>query len=486
MGSKTATSGIDDLSIVRILVMMTEVISVAELNSRVSELFAKSPNLNDIWVSGEISGLKKYPSGYYFVLKDPTSSINSVMFKSALGRLNFEPTENMKVRAFGRVAMYVPQGRYQFIVEAMEKSGLGDRYLAFEALKKKLGEEGLFDQAHKRKLPQYPRRIGVVTSQSGAVIHDIITTSASRYTADIILAPAMVQGDGAAESIVAGINLLNKAGVDVIIVGRGGGSIEDLWAFNEEIVARAIYNSKVPVVSAVGHETDFTIADFVADVRAPTPTGAAAIILRDKSEIRSELQSYMTRINRAMYSVLDGMKHSFEIVDTKLSPQKALDDLSIRSMMVEDLSKTADSALISALNQVKMQYNALDSRLMPSRALEDIDDLRDTVEASLERIRVGSKHIMEMESSRFQSIYQLPEKAISSIMKQASDELESDSKQLAGLNPTNVLSRGYGMVTGRDGKVLTSVDKINVGDSIVIRLRDGSAQADITKKELKK
>ena len=452
--------------------MMTEVISVAELNSRVSELFAKSPNLNDIWVSGEISGLKKYPSGYYFVLKDPTSSINSVMFKSALGRLNFEPTENMKVRAFGRVAMYVPQGRYQFIVEAMEKSGLGDRYLAFEALKKKLGEEGLFDQAHKRKLPQYPRRIGVVTSQSGAVIHDIITTSASRYTADIILAPAMVQGDGAAESIVAGINLLNKAGVDVIIVGRGGGSIEDLWAFNEEIVARAIYNSKVPVVSAVGHETDFTIADFVADVRAPTPTGAAAIILRDKSEIRSELQSYMTRINRAMYSVLDGMKHSFE--------------LGIRSMMLEDLSKTADSALISALNQVKMQYNALDSRLMPSRALEDIDDLRDTVEASLERIRVGSKHIMEMESSRFQSIYQLPEKAISSIMKQASDELESDSKQLAGLNPTNVLSRGYGMVTGRDGKVLTSVDKINVGDSIVIRLRDGSAQADITKKELKK
>ena len=477
--------GIDDLSEVLDGGVMAEVISVAELNSRVSELFSKSPNLNDIWVSGEISGLKKYPSGYYFVLKDPASAINSVMFKSALGRLSFEPTENMKIRAFGHVALYVPQGRYQFIVEAMEKSGLGDRYLAFEALKKKLGEEGLFDASHKRKLPLYPHKIGVVTSQSGAVIHDIITTSASRYTADILLAPAMVQGDGSAESIVAGIKLLNRAGVDVIIVGRGGGSIEDLWAFNEEIVARAIYNSEVPVVSAVGHETDFTIADFVADVRAPTPTGAAAIILRDKNEIRSELQSYMTRLNRAMYSVIDGMRHSFEILDSKLGPQKALDDLSIRSMMLEDLSKTAESSLMSTLNNVKLQYSALDARLMPSRALEDISALKDIVEASLERIKVGSKHMMEMESSRLLSVSEQPEKVIRTIMKQASDELESDSRQLEGLNPNNVLVRGYSMVTDRSGKVLTSVDRINVGDSIVIRLRDGNAEADITKKEMK-
>ena len=286
---------------------MAETISVAELNSRVKELFAKTPSLNDIWVTGEISNLKKYPSGYYFVLKDSASEIHAVMFKSARARIDFEPTENMKVRVFGSIGMFVPRGTYQFIVEVMEKSGLGDRYLAFEALKKKLGEEGLFDPAHKRKLPAYPKRIGVVTSQSGAVIHDIITTSASRYTADILLAPAMVQGDGAAQTIVAGIKLLNSQGVDVIIVGRGGGSIEDLWPFNEEIVARAIYESAAPVVSAVGHETDFTIADFVADVRAPTPTGAAAIILRDKNEIRSEISSYMTRLNRAMASVLDGM-----------------------------------------------------------------------------------------------------------------------------------------------------------------------------------
>jgi len=463
---------------------MPEVISVTELNTRVSELFSKSVSLNDIWVSGEISGLKKYPSGYYFSLKDTNSVISAVIFKSALSRLGFEPTENMKIRAFGRVALYVPRGQYQFIVEVIEKSGIGDRYLAFEALKKKLGEEGLFEQSHKRALPAYPKKIGVVTSQSGAVIHDIITTSASRYTADIVLAPAMVQGDGAAQSIVAGIELLNKSDVDVIIVGRGGGSIEDLWAFNEEIVARAIYNSKIPVVSAVGHETDFTIADFVADARAPTPTGAAAIILRDKSEIRSELQGYMTRLNRAIGSVMDGMKHSFQLLDSKLGLQSALDDLEMRSMMVEELSKTAESSVLASFKDMKNQYTSVDARLRPSRALEDINGLKTTVEASLERIQASSKHIMEIGTTRLQSVSDGPEKAITSILKKSEQELDSDTKQLEGLNPSNVLTRGYSMITDKGGRVLTSIERINVGDSIIVRLRDGSAEADITSKEL--
>jgi exodeoxyribonuclease VII large subunit len=465
---------------------MPEVISVAELNTRVSELFSKSASLNDIWVSGEISGLKKYPSGYYFVLKDASSAISAVMFKSALSRLNFEPAENMKVRAFGRVALYVPRGQYQFIVEVVEKSGVGDRYLAFEALKKKLGEEGLFEQSHKRTLPVYPKKIGVVTSQSGAVIHDIIMTSASRYNADIILAPAMVQGEGAAESIVAGIELLNRTDVDVIIVGRGGGSIEDLWAFNEEIVARAIYNSRIPVVSAVGHETDFTISDFVADARAPTPTGAAAIILRDKSEIRSELQTYTTRLNRAMKSVIDRMRHSFELVDSKLGLGNAMDDLELRSMMVEELSKTAESAVMAVYKDMRNQYTAVDARLRPSRALEDMQGLRSTVEASLERIQASSRHIIEMGSAGLEAVSEGPEKAINAVLKISAQELDSNSKQLEGLNPSNVLTRGYSMITDKGGKVLTSINRINVGDSIIVHLRDGSAEADITAKELKK
>ena len=264
---------------------MSETITVTQLNTRVKEIFSSSPGIRDVWVTGEISGLKRYPSGhYYFTLKDSGSNIRGVLFAGSRARMSFEPAENMKVVAFGHVDIYVPNGRYQFIVETMRQSGVGDLYLQFEKLKRKLEAEGLFDRSRKRPLPEYPRTIGVVTSEKGAVIHDIITTAASRFPADIVLAPSMVQGEGAAATIVAGIELLNRYGVDVIIVGRGGGSIEDLWPFNEEIVARAIAASAVPVVSAVGHETDFTISDFVADARAATPTGAAAVILRDRAE----------------------------------------------------------------------------------------------------------------------------------------------------------------------------------------------------------
>jgi len=462
---------------------MPETITVAELNSRVKELFARTPALNDIWVSGEISGLKKYDSGYYFVLKDANSEIRAVMFKNAIPRLGFVPTENMKVRAFGSIGMYVARGSYQFIVEAMEKSGIGDRYLAFEALKKRLGEEGLFDASHKRPLPQYPKTIGVVTSASGAVIHDIITTSESRYRADILLAPAMVQGEGAADSIVAGIELLNRQGVDVIIVGRGGGSIEDLWPFNEEKVARAIYSSKAPVVSAVGHETDFTISDFVADVRAPTPTGAAAIILRDSSEMLSELDSYMTRLNRAITAAIDGKRHSFEILDSKLSPEKAMDSLDMVSMHLDDLSSRADRSLSDVLTAMRMSFSALDSRLQPQRALEDMHGLEERVEVSLERIQTAARVMLEKQTGRLAAVSDRPEMAIDGILRDANGRLESDSKHLEGMNPTNVLTRGYSMITDMDGKVLTSVDGMDIGQSVTIRMRDGSAVADVTKKE---
>lgn len=443
---------------------MPEVITVTQLNTRVKELFSKTVGLSDIWVSGEISGLTKSTSGhYYFVLKDEGSEIRCALFKGSRARIDFEPSENMKVRIFGRVDIYVARGSYQFIIETMEKSGVGDRYVAFEKLKKKLGDEGLFAESHKRRLPLYPRTIGVVTSQTGAVIHDIITTSESRYTADILLAPAMVQGEGSAESIVAGIELLNRAGVDIIIVGRGGGSIEDLWAFNEEIVARAIYNSKAPVVSAVGHETDFTIADFVADMRAPTPTGAAALILRDKSEMRSDLQSFMTRLNRAISSVLDEMQHSFEVLDSRLDPQRGLDALMLQRMRIDNLSKSAERALVDKMHDMILDFEGLDARLQPSRALDDMGNKKEYVEASLDRIRIG----------------------ITTSVREKESELTSFAKQLEGVNPLNVLTRGYSMITGPGGKVVTSIDNINVGDSVTIHLRNGRAEADIRTKEMK-
>ncbi len=465
---------------------MVEVISVAELNSRVKELFARTPGVNDIWVMGEISGLKKYPSGYYFVLKDQASEIHAVLFKSARARMDFEPEENMKVRAFGSIGMFVPRGTYQFIVEVMERSGVGDRYLAFEAMKKKLGDEGLFDESHKRKLPAYPRTIGVVTSQSGAVIHDIITTSESRFTADILLAPAMVQGDGAAESIVASIELLNKAGVDVIIVGRGGGSIEDLWPFNEEKVARAIHASKVPVVSAVGHETDFTIADFVADLRAPTPTGAAAMILRDKNEIRTQVDSLMRRLDRAMSSNLDALRHSFEILDSKLDPAKAIGGLDLYRMRLEELSRAMERSLTDKVREMRYRFESLDARLDPSNALDEIEDLRNRVEVSLERISLRSVATLDSGRDRLRSIGDRPEVSVSNALSRIRDAYESQSKQLEGLNPYNVLNRGYSMITAADGKVITSIGSLSVGDEVTIRLRDGKAGAEIKSKEMEK
>ena len=216
-----------------------------------------------------------------------------------------------------------------------------------------------------------------------------------------------------------------------------------------------------------------------------TPTGAAAIILRDKSEIRSELQGYMTRLGRAMGSVLDGMRHSFDLLDSKLGPQSALDDLEMRSMQVEELSKAAESSVLSTFRDMRNQYMSADARLRPSRALEDISGLRRTVEVSLERIQASSRHMMDMGAARLQSVSGDPEQAVEAILNDANQRLGSDSKQLEGLNPSNVLTRGYSMITDKGGRVLTSIERINVGDSIVVRLRDGSAGADITSKELK-
>lgn len=465
---------------------MSETLTVTQLNTRVKEIFGSDPGLHDIWVNGEISNLTKASSGhYYFTLKDATSEIRCAMFAGSRRRIDFEPTANMKVSVFGRLDMYVPRGSYQFIVDTMRRSGIGDLYLAYEQLKRRLEAEGLFDKGRKRPLPPYPRRIGVVTSPTGAVIHDIIMTSASRFPADILLAPALVQGEGAAQSIVAGIELLNGQDVDVIIVGRGGGSIEDLWAFNEEPVARAIAASRVPVVSAVGHETDFTIADFVADVRAPTPTGAAAIILRDRVEVLKQIEGDMARANRAVTNRLKGMRSSFEVLDAKLSPKRAEESFGMRCMHLDELSARCDSALRGTVEGMRHRFEVLDSRLSPEKALSDIGVLRTRVDNDLERISTSASHRLEVSASRIDSIGRRPETAIRRLHDNLGSGIESMGKRLEGLNPLNVLGRGYTMVTSENGDVLTSVSRISPGDIIRISMRDGSASAEIREKEMK-
>jgi len=282
---------------------MSQPISVTELNHYVALYLEKNELLHSIQVKGEISGLKAYASGHlYFTLKDANAQVSCVMFKGQAMRLRFKPVDGTAVVVTAKASLYDRDGKFQLYVSSMNADGIGDLYLAFEQLKKRLEDEGLFDPAHKKAIPRLPKAIGVVTSPSGAVIRDIIQVLSRRFpNFRLQLIPVQVQGEGAAASIAAAIDRFNQLGsVDVLIVGRGGGSLEDLWAFNEEVVARSVYRSKIPIISAVGHETDFTICDFVADVRAPTPSAAAELAMPVKSEEEDKIAHLENRLYQAL------------------------------------------------------------------------------------------------------------------------------------------------------------------------------------------
>lgn len=279
------------------------IITVTELTSYIKGIFENDRLLTGLWVKGEISNFKKAGSGHmYFTLKDSSSCIRSVMFRTRALRLLFSPENGMAVRVRGYVSVYERDGNYQLYAEEMEPDGVGALYVAFEQLKEKLYREGLFDQARKRRIPRLPKSIGIVTSPTGAAVRDMVEIIRRRWPgARIVLTPVTVQGETAPGEVARGIRMLNALGeVDVIIVGRGGGSLEELWAFNTEEVARGIYMSSVPVISAVGHETDYTIADMVADLRAPTPSAAAELVVPVKADLARTLESYRIRMSRAM------------------------------------------------------------------------------------------------------------------------------------------------------------------------------------------
>jgi exodeoxyribonuclease VII large subunit len=277
------------------------ILAVSDLTASIKRKFQQDSDMQDVWVKGEISNLTNHRSGHsYFTLKDAKSQIQCVMFKWYAKRLKFKPSSGMKVIVFGSVEIYEARSQYQIQVMTIRPDGIGELYKAFEQLKIKLEAEGLFSEVHKKPLPKYPSTIAVASSPTGAVIHDIINITRRRYPVHIILAPTQVQGAEARESIVRSIQLLNRTNVDVIILARGGGSIEDLWSFNEEEVARAIYHSDIPIVSAIGHETDYTIADFTADIRAPTPSAAAELTVPDASDIRQQLNRYDAILNHTI------------------------------------------------------------------------------------------------------------------------------------------------------------------------------------------
>ena len=290
-------------------------VTVSDLNAYIKQKIDGDEALNTVVVKGEISNLKNHYTGHlYFTLKDEKSLIKCVMFKSYAERINFKPKDGSKVIVFGQVAVFERDGIYQIYVKAMNEDGKGDLYAAYEKLKKDLEEEGLFDQKHKKKIPLKPNIIGVLTSKTGAVIRDIINVSTRRNPNTYIrLLPVPVQGKGASSEIARGIKFMNDYSLaDVIIIARGGGSLEDLWPFNEEVVARAIYESEIPIISAVGHETDFTIADFVADLRAPTPSAAAELANPDVFELKSKINTYKERSRLSLKKKVDLMKLKYE------------------------------------------------------------------------------------------------------------------------------------------------------------------------------
>ena len=391
-------------------------ISVSALNGYIKSLMETDDVLSSVSVKGEISNFKRNASGHlYFSLKDENATVSAVMFKGAAMRLAFLPKDGMKVTVYGRVSLYEKSGQYQIYVETMMADGIGELAIAFERLKNKLEAEGLFAAERKKPIPKMPRRVGIITSPTGAAVRDMINVSGRRYPlADILLFPAAVQGAEAPPQLTMGIEYFNAAGsVDVIIIGRGGGSIEDLWAFNEEGLVRAIAASKIPVISAVGHETDFTLCDFVADRRAPTPSAAAELAVPDITVIENYLVNAKRRIDK--------------VIDTKLSQSK--DTVSRLEKVISLNSPT------SRLDNSKMSLLHLETRLET---------------AALARISGRAAVLGEL------------------------------SAKLAGMNPLSVLSRGYGMVEGENGEVISSVKNVTTTQNVRVRMSDGSIGATVT------
>lgn len=418
--------------------MNNNYITISELNRYLKTKFENDTNLRMVYLKGEISNFKAHTRGhYYFTLKDETSRLNAVMFSYHTGNLKFMPCDGMKVLVVGRISVYEQTGSYQIYVENMAEDGIGNLYVAFEKLKKDLAKEGLFNPEHKKRIPRMPKRIGIVTASTGAAIRDILTTIKRRYPiCETILFPALVQGNEAAADIVKKIELANTYDIDTLIVGRGGGSLEDLWPFNEEIVARAIYNSKVPVISAVGHEIDFTIADFVADLRAPTPTAAAELAVPDTSTILNYLETAKGRSYQAINNTINNYQTRISNVANSYILKKP-------TAMYEILEQKLDN-LIDKLNK-------------------EINIVIDNSKVRL--FKSSNSYILTNPSM----LYKFKEQALLGL-----------TEKLEVLNPISTLNRGYGIIK-KDNVVVSSIANVKDNDDIVINLKDGNIYSKVVK-----
>ena len=341
-------------------------LTVGQLNLYLKDIFAQIPTLGSIRIKGEISNFKHHYSGHmYMSLKDETGVLKAVMFRSAAAGLDFKPENGMKVIAEGRISVYERDGVYQLYINSMSQDGRGSLHEAFEKLKARLLAEGLFDEKHKKPMPKYPRRVGVITAPTGAAVRDIINVLSRRFPcADIVLFPVQVQGEGAAQSVAEAIRAMNEAGAaDVLIAGRGGGSIEDLWAFNEEIVARAIYESKIPVISAVGHETDFTIADFAADMRAPTPSAAAELAVPSLEGELERINTLKSRIVRRCEAIAENKRLRLKLYTESRAMKNPAALIGEKGIYLDSLARSLEAAAAEYIEKKKQELGLAASRL---------------------------------------------------------------------------------------------------------------------------
>lgn len=417
--------------------MEDKYITVSQLSRYLKYKFDNDSNLNNIFLKGEISNFKAHTRGHlYFTIKDENSRINAVMFASSANKLNFEPVDGMKIMVSGRISVYEVTGSYQIYVEEMIQDGVGNLYIEYEKLKKKLMAEGLFDQSKKKKIPKFPETIGIITAPTGAAIKDILSTIKRRWPiTKTILFPSLVQGASAASDIVKQIKKAEEYELDVLIVGRGGGSIEDLWCFNDEEVARAIYECKIPVISAVGHEIDYTIADYVADLRAPTPTGAAEMAVPSKEDFYKYLNQVNLRLNKAMKNYIKTNK-------------ERLDTLKNSYILKNPAS----------IYQIKEQK---------------FDTL-------YEKLRLVTKSLLQQEENNLHKSYDKLPILMNYILDKNQNNYISLINKLEILNPLLTIKRGYS-ITKINKKVITTVKKIKKDDNIEIELQDGIIDAKVNK-----
>ena len=430
-------------------------LTVTALTKYIKMKLEGDKHLISILIKGEISNFKRHSRGHlYFTLKDENASISGIMFSRDAEKLIFSPKEGDHVLIQGRISLYEPSGTYSIQVSSMSLDGIGELYQKYEALKKELEEKGYFSLEHKRKIPSYPKVIGVITSPTGAVIQDIINTVTRRYPlAEVHLYSALVQGPGSADSIRNQIIYANELGkADVLIVGRGGGSIEDLWSFNEMPVIDAIYNSKIPVITAIGHETDFTISDFVSDLRAPTPTAAAELATPNKSDLFVKLNEYIEQIYYRIEQLMNTKKTELLYLDQRLDLLSPSEKLKAHH---ETLIRLTDYLTKSYIYQLETKEYRLSK-------------LTEMMKSPLDKVVAYEKTNDQLTIRLYQ--------AMMGLMNQKNAKFDLYRAKLETLNPLSVMDKGFAVIS-KNQKVLTTIKDIQTGDEIELRLKDGRAQA---------